>query len=81
MAQTAKCENERESVSDNCWSHINDGDINLPNVSSFLPATEKVTKPTGRKSFYERRSSCFETLGAYFSYLIKRHCVECNATS
>jgi hypothetical protein len=66
MAENVISENKLGIMSEKCHSKINDTDINLNNGSSVPPTLEKVTKSTGRKSFSERRSSCFDSLGRYF---------------
>lgn len=66
MAQNARCENELGTVSDKCRSTISDED----NVSDFLPMSKNVRKSSGRRSFSNRRSLCFDSLGVYCSYSI-----------
>jgi hypothetical protein len=70
MAEYVKCVKELGIVSDKCHGKINDADINLNNGSIIPPTPEKVTKSTTRKSFSNRRSSCFDSSGRYSRYCV-----------
>jgi hypothetical protein len=42
-------------------------DVSTQEVKSFSPTSEIIRNSTGRKSFSKRRSTCFDSLGVYFS--------------
>jgi hypothetical protein len=42
-------------------------DVNTHEVKSCSPTSEIIKNSTGRKSFSKRRSTCFDSLGMYFS--------------
>jgi len=42
-------------------------DVHTQEVKSFSPTSEIIKNSTGRKSFSKRRSTCFDSLGVYFS--------------
>lgn len=41
--------------------------VNTQEIKSISPPSEVTKKSTGRKSFSNRRSSCFDSIGLYFS--------------
>lgn len=50
-----------------CESAFSGADVNTQEVKSFSPTSEIIKHSTGRKSFSKRKSTCFDSLGVYFS--------------
>jgi hypothetical protein len=51
-----------------CESACSGADVNTEEVKSFSPTSEIIKNSAGRKSFSKRRSTCFDSLGVYFSF-------------
>jgi len=55
------------TMGDICESACSGADVNIQEVKSFSPTSEIIKNSTRRKSFSKRRSTCFDSLGVYFS--------------
>lgn len=55
-----------ETMAEMFESGCSGADVNTQ-VKNFSPTSEIIKNSTGRKSFSKRRSTCFDSLGVYFS--------------
>jgi hypothetical protein len=54
-------------MAETCESAYSGADVNTQEVKGFSPTSEVIKNSTRRKSFSKRRSTCFDSLGVYFS--------------